>query len=306
MKLSRLAALVCALFAGASCSDTSGVGTGRISLVLKDAPGDITEAVVTISEINLQGSGASIVLTDTKITTNLLTLAADFLPLVEGIEIPAGAYTQLRFVITGGYIKVDNGDGTFGVFASSPTYEGLPLDAVVTGSLQMPSYGQSGLKVILPGGSIEVTDGGHELLVLDFDVSESFGHVAGKSGQWVMHPVIKGTYASTTGHAKVTLALGEGVTLPGTVSLGTATTTITGSDGIPRLAAFTDGDGDGVFEADFSYIPAGDYTVSLSDPVGITNVVYDPDPAGVTLTVPLGGTGTAAFLVLSFEEEQST
>jgi hypothetical protein len=40
--------------------------------------------------------------------------------------------------------------------------------------------------------------------------------------------------------------------------------------------------------------------------VGITNVVYDPDPAGVTLTVPLGGTGTAAFLVLSFEEEQST
>jgi len=306
MKPFRLAALACALLGSLSCSDTSGIGTGRLSLVLKDAPGDITEAVVTISEINLQGSGAGIVLTDTKITTNLLTLAADFVSLVDAIEIPAGTYTQLRFVITGGYIKVDNGDGSFSIYSSSPTYEGLPLGAVVDGPLQMPSYGQSGLKVILPGGAIEITDGGHELLVLDFDVSESFGHVAGKSGQWVMHPVIKGSYAATTGHAKVTLALGPGVTLPGTVSLGTAAVTITGSDGIPREATFTDGDGDSVFEADFSYIPAGDYTVALSDPVGITNVVYDPDPAGVTLTVPAGGTGTAAFLLLSFEEEQST
>jgi hypothetical protein len=53
----------------------------------------------------------------------------------------------------------------------------------------MPSFGTSGLKVKLPGDLLVVDDDDHVILV-DFDAAQSFGQVAGNSGQWVMHPVI--------------------------------------------------------------------------------------------------------------------
>ena len=52
--------------------------------------------------------------------------------------VPPGTYTQLRFVITGGYIDVGGV-----IYASSPDYEGLP-EATVGGKLQMPSYAPPG------------------------------------------------------------------------------------------------------------------------------------------------------------------
>jgi hypothetical protein len=63
----------------------------------------------------------------------------------------------------------------------------------VTGDLQMPSFAQSGLKVNLPGDAITVEGDDQRILLVDFDVSKSFGHQAGNSGKWVMHPVITAT-----------------------------------------------------------------------------------------------------------------
>jgi hypothetical protein len=60
------------------------------------------------------------------------------------------------------------------------------------------SCAQSGLKVVLPGDIADLEVGAH-LIVLDFDVSQSFGHVAGQSGQWVMHPVIHATEVGFSG-----------------------------------------------------------------------------------------------------------
>jgi hypothetical protein len=288
----RLGALILGLFGALSCSDSSGPGTGKLSLVLKDAPGDIKAAVVTISEISLQGSGGSIVLRNVPITTNLLTLSADAATLVQGIIIPAGTYTQLRFVISGAYIEVD--DGTSSFYASSPSYSGLPPNTTLVGNLQMPSFGQSGLKVILPGNALNIGDGGEELLVLDFDVSQSFGHQAGNSGQWVMHPVIKATSASVTGSGVVTLADPE-ATLPAG-ALANFTATITGSDAVARTASFTDVNADGTFEAGFLYLTPGNYSVTMTAPALITSFTTTPALPG-TLTVPAGGTGTAAFIL---------
>ena len=54
-----------------------------------------------------------------------------------------------------------------------------------------PSYAESGLKVVLNGDALEVV-GAQKVLLVDFDVEQSFGHQAGQSGQWVMHPVLTG------------------------------------------------------------------------------------------------------------------
>jgi hypothetical protein len=171
------------------CDSTGSMGTGRVSLLLTDAPGDVLAAVVTVSQVNLQGDDGSAVVLDTPFTTDLLTLAGTTMTLAKDVDIDNGRFSELRFVITGGFVEVDNGDGTTSIFASSPSYPALPAGAVVTGSLKMPSFAQSGLKVKLPGNGLVINDDDHILLV-DFDASQSFGHLAGNSGMWVMHPVV--------------------------------------------------------------------------------------------------------------------
>jgi hypothetical protein len=208
--------------------------------------------------------------------------------------------SELRFVISDAYIEVDNGDGTTSIYASSPTYAGLPVGAQVDGNLQMPSMGTSGLKVKLPSGGLTVSSGGSTIMVVDFDVSQSFGQKAGNSGQWVMHPVVHATDIQLTGSATVTLALDPSVTLPiinnVQTTLADFTVTYTGADNIPRTAAFTDPDIDGVFSADLLYVAPGSYTVDIVPPAGINVFTTSPaEPAA--LTVQADNTVTLAFTV---------
>ena len=187
------------LAALAACSDGTGARMGKVSILLTDAPGDIKKAVVTISQIYLAGSGGNsaddaagrVVLRSEPVTTDLLTLAGTTSELVKDAVIPAATYGQLRFVVTGAYIEVDDGNGGTKIYASSPTYGGLPAGAQVDGTLQMPSYASSGLKVTLPGDAVSVSEGQTSLLV-DFDVAQSFGHPSGDLTKWVLSPVING------------------------------------------------------------------------------------------------------------------
>lgn len=300
-RIIRLAGLAPGLLAlaMAACSDDSmSSGSGQLSVVLKDAPGDIKAAVVTISEINLEGSGGKLVLSSNEVTTNLLTLSTDVATLVQDATVPAGTYTQLRFVITGAYIEVDNGNGTSSIYASDPNYAGLPPGSTVAGNLQMPSFSQSGLKVTLPGDQFTISSGEQKLLVVDFDVSQSFGQLAGGSGQWVMHPVIKADDVSTTGGARVAVTLDAGVTLPGTAVLSEFSVTLTGSDGVPRTVPLDDSDGDGTFEAVYSFLAPGDYDVTIQAPAGVTAFATTP-ALPVTLTVQSGQTATESFTITS-------
>jgi hypothetical protein len=295
--------LVLGAFAYTACSSDGGNdpnGTGQLSLILKDNPGDIVAAVVTIDEINLQGNGGKLVLSSTPVTTDLITLAADAATLVDAAVIPAGSYSELRFVISDAYIEVDNGDGTTSIYASSPTYAGLPAGAQVDGNLQMPSMGQSGLKVKLPSGGLVVNSGSSKILAVDFDVSQSFGHKAGNSGQWVMHPVVHATDIHLTGSGAVTLALDPSVTLPiinnVQITLADFTVTFTGPDNLPRSAAFTDTDGDGIFSADLLWVAPGSYTVDIVPPAGI-NVFTTTPPEPATLTLLEDDVVSLAFTV---------
>jgi len=286
------------LLALAGCG---GPDTGKITLMLTDAPGDFKAAVVTITEINLVGSHGVTTLSNTKVTTNLLTLSNQVSTLVKDAVVSSGKYTELRFVISGGYIEVANIGGGSTIFASSPTYEGLPPGATVGGTLQMPSFGTSGLKVDLPGGNVTVgTDS--KVLLVDFDVQQSFGHDAGSSGSWVMHPVITATDFELSGNLNVTLKLGPGVTLPSALTLGSFDAVLINSGGSAKslqLTATTSGSS--TFGATFKYLIPGAYSVSFAlDPsvVGTVSISTSPSvPAPVT--VSSGAATQADFTITS-------
>ena len=189
-----------ALLAG--CSDGAAPsGTTALSIKLKDAPGDVQHAVVTIAGINLMGSGGKLVLSSTPMTTDLLTLASSTADLVTGAEVPSGTYTELRFLISGACLAVENGSGGSDIYTTDG-YDATPCGGAATGTLQAPSYAQSGLKVTLSGSALTLT-GPQKILLVDFDVSQSFGQAAGQSGQWTMHPVVTGGEVSGAAVASV-------------------------------------------------------------------------------------------------------
>ena len=190
----RGAAFVVALTAAlASCSDSeSPNATTSLSVRLKDAPGDVQHAFVTITEVDLVGSGGVQVLTDAPVTTDLLTLATDALTLVHDVEVPSGTYHELRFKISGACVAVDDGNGGSTVYATAD-YDATPCGGNATGTLRAPSFAQSGLKVQMADGALELT-GPAKMLLVDFDVTQSFGHEA---NGWVMHPVVTGGEITT-------------------------------------------------------------------------------------------------------------
>ena len=264
-------------------------GSARLTLLLTDAPGNVEAAVVTITDIYLQGSGDDdggrvYLRQDDAVTTDLLDLSNDVIELVDDYEIPAGTYSQLRFVISGAYLEVEDGDGGTTVFATSPDYEGLPAGVEADGELKCPSCAQSGFKVLLgpvngdfdddldEDDDEEVVFDGEQTILVDFDVSRSFGHEAGNSGKWVMRPTLKATRLVSAAELDVTLALADSAlelplidSVP--VSLGAFEVTLTpAAGGDPKTAAFTDADEDGVWSANFGYLFPGEYEVGLVGP----------------------------------------
>jgi hypothetical protein len=278
-----------ALAALAACSSGD---TTRVSIRLTDAPGDVEAAVVTITRITLQGQGGETVLSDTKTTVNLLDLANAATTLVQDAIVPSGRYEELRFHVSGGYVAVQDASGTgTRVYASSPDYEGLPPGTAVDGLLKMPSYAQSGLKVTLPSDAL-VLETDAKILLVDFDVAQSFGHDAGASDSWVMHPVIKGADITVSGNVVATLALAQGVTLPlvnaQPVTLGQFKATLTNDGGSKTEQPFTDVGG-GTFAAAFKFLLPGSYTLDVVGPAGVAFATAPQRPTPITVG---GGTET--------------
>ena len=268
--------------------ETRQVGTGKgLTLLLTDAPGDFEAAVVTISQVNLQGTGKAVELLDEPFTGDLIELRNEVATLVQGMELPAGSYSQLRLVIDGAYLEVETEGGTR-IYASSPDYDGLPAGADVDGTLQMPSMGQSGLKIDLPGGKLDIGEG-ETIVMLDFDVEESFGHQAGRSGKWVMHPVVKATNVTFGGFVAARLQLGQGLTLPllngDTIDLGVfKALLVSAATGDTVQIALTDADNDGVWEAMYKGLVPGQYSLSFVGPAGLLVGFGTTFPIAITVT----------------------
>jgi len=168
-------------------------GTANVSVYLTDAPGDVEAAWVEILEIYLQGGPGRVDLLGEPTGLVLLTdLVGTSVLLVEDAEVDPTMYGQLRLVV-GDAVLVST-EGTVYVKGDPELPEGL--EGAEMGNLNCPSCSTSGLKVVIPndeaGDQVEVDDEAMAF-VLDFNVSESFGHRAGNSGNWNMHPVIHGT-----------------------------------------------------------------------------------------------------------------
>lgn len=182
------------------------------SVYLTDAPGEVEAVWLEILSASLQGEEESVLLLDESTglieVTELVGRAQE---IVDDATIPDGRYDKLSLIIGGAVLETSGGAVYTREGARHP--EGLET----TGQLHCPSCSQSGLKVQLHGVEI---GGGDHALVLDFDVSQSFGHPAGNSGRWVMRPVIHTAFEDEeTGELdgesiEGTVVLAEGVEIP--------------------------------------------------------------------------------------------
>jgi hypothetical protein len=243
-----------------------GDGVTQLSLYLTDAPGDVEAVWVEILEIYLQGGpGSPVVLLDEPTELiELTSLVGTVHPLVEDVDIESGDYGQLRMIIGGAVLETVGGDVYVRNGAEHP--DGLQA----TGNLHCPSCSQTGIKVLLRDGDLEF-DGDSEDVLLDFDVTESFGRQAGQSGMWVMHPVIHGVRMAEMGRIEGTVALatdGEGeptFEIPA-CPVGTTRSVM---DFVPRATAATqtDDEGDAIVRTGVTQ-ESGAFTIGALSPDG--------------------------------------
>ncbi|MEJ2540915.1 MAG: DUF4382 domain-containing protein [Gemmatimonadota bacterium] len=155
----------------AGCDDSTGVdNTAELTVLLTDAPSDyVEEAMVDIGFVELVGgAGGPVVLTDdgTDGMVNLLDLQNEATLLLADAEIEAGSYAQLRLQVEAASVTLKEGY-TFN-------------DGSTTQALSVPSGAQTGIKLNLHAGDPEGESGsveiapGQSVLVLDFDVNQSF------------------------------------------------------------------------------------------------------------------------------------
>lgn len=129
-------------------------------------------------------------------------------------------------------------------------------------------------------------DGDAHVLLLDFDVSQSFGQQAGMSGMWVMTPVIQAENISLTSGITVEL------TVPDSVDLDTVGSSLADFEATLNTeeepVAFTDPEDDGVFTATFLFLmPDEEYRVGVGLQEGVETYDFTLDPTSPQ-TVPLG------------------
>ena len=296
-----LAAALGTLLLGCGGDSMTGGRTSAMTLRLTDAPGDVQHAVVIISKVYLQGgtTGDTITLLSQPDTADLTTLAAPAtMTLARNVPIPAGSYDQLRFVVTGGYVAVANSGGGTDYYVTSSGAPLLPTNANVVGTLRCPSCAQSGIKVILPHDTIAVQ--GNQALLVDFNVAESFGHVAGHSGQWIMHPTMKATSVATSGSIMATIQSDVGVSLPivgtDTVRFSDFIAVLTEPSGAQDTVNFSSTATTGVYAANFPYLVPGTYSLDIAAPTAVTAFATTPS-LPQTITLGSGAMDSTGFTV---------
>ena len=284
-KTAAAAALIALPFMGlAACDDATGPGSdATLSVQLTDAPSaSVDSAWVDVDQITLQGSDGEVELLDESTGYIELTQLADSATtLVQSEAVPQGTYGQLRFRVTSAAVKTDGG----AVYSLNGAADSLGLGGT-PGELTCPSCTQTGIKVNMPDGGLELQTEA-KILMLDFDVSESFGQQAGMSGMWVMHPTITSSTVRASGTVVGTVTAADTVSFPSCNG-----TTRTVEDFVPQaLAAGTDSVvKTGTVGSDGSYsirfLSPGDYDMTYAD-----TVILDPDSVFFTAS-PSTGTAT--------------
>ncbi|MEX2473244.1 MAG: DUF4382 domain-containing protein [Gemmatimonadota bacterium] len=250
----------------AACGDGTGVeGDASVRVLLTDAPSDyIDSAWVDIGAVEFlpAGDGAPVMLTDdgTDGFVDLLDLQGTTTALLADADIPAGDYHQIRLIVEDARVALAEG------------YEFN--DGSTSKQLFVPSGAQTGIKLNLAGSDGEGGSGpvtiaaGETVLVLDFDVNQSFviqGEPDGPAGindvlfTPTIRVVVEDVAASVTGTVSTSV---EGASVEGLVV--TAEPTDEGS-----LEAYQSQTGTAVTDENGAYtihfLVPGSYTVSIDD-----------------------------------------
>jgi len=303
-------ALLPVIAAGCDSSLTNNPANTTMSVYLKDRAGDVDDVWVQVDDVVLVGDNGQVsLLSEPTELIKISDLTGAPIILSEDQELDPGTYSEVRFVLGGAVLR--SGDNVY-AYGVEP-----PEDLTATGDLQCPSCSQSGLKVKF-ASSLDVAEGANGIL-LDFDVQQSFGHQAGRSGKWVMHPVIHGAQASPNeiedGAAVATIsgtvALADGITVPACgnadrtlaefVPTATATTLMDSEDNPLMFTGVTEeGDEGFVFHIDVTDFDTYDlgneaetvfdtdklvWTVDPADPATATVDADNTEVTGVTYTV---------------------
>lgn len=151
-------ALAGGLLVALACQSTTGPaeGKGQLTVLLTDAPFPfelVSEANVTISRVDVVTRAGIETIMEEEATFNLLDLQDGVTAILAQDDVTAGNIAQIRLIVT---------------VASVVLVDGTTFD------LTVPSGAQTGIKVLLPPGFLQVEEGGQASVTLDFDVSDSF------------------------------------------------------------------------------------------------------------------------------------
>lgn len=172
------------LYAGCDAVDSTGTNEGgQLEVYLTDAPGDITEATVTIERVAIvpaddtsdggaEEGGVSVLDVDA-FTADLTELQDGIDTLMADVTLPQGTYSQIRLVTAreaNVFYEDENGDEQ-------------------EANLRLPSAQETGVKVNFPEFTVE-NESDLIQITLDFNVEESFVK-AGESGSFIFKPVVQ-------------------------------------------------------------------------------------------------------------------
>jgi hypothetical protein len=274
-----LAALAITTFALGACSDSSGTGTGLLTVRLTDAPFPFSEvASVDVFVVRVDAKTEST--TDdeaadennhdgwTTIATpntliNLLDLGSGKTMNLGATTLPTGNYRSFRLILDTDQSTITLKDG------SEPT-------------IFFPSAGQSGIKVKLDE-PIQLTEDG-TVMTLDFDIGRSFvmrgnSPANGFNFKPVIHAVAQDVTGSVTGSVRANSATGAAVP-DATVEVLTAGSLVTDADPT-HIVRTTATDASGNFR--IAFLLPGTYVLRATPPAasGFKPALL---PGGLTIT----------------------
>lgn len=225
----RAAGLILSAFAVAACSDSSGTGTGLLTVRLTDAPfpfSDVASVDVYVVRVDAKAAATSENEADdasqmdgwTTVATpntliNLLDLGDGKTTNLGATTLATGNYQSFRLVLDTDKSSITLKDGT-----KPPIF--------------FPSAAHSGIKVLLDG-PIQLTENG-SVMTLDFDIGRSFvmrGNTASNGFNFkpVIHAVAQDITGSVSGSVHANSATGAAVP-NATVEVLTAGSLVTDTD----------------------------------------------------------------------------
>lgn len=275
----RLAAFVVATFALAACSDSSGTGTGLLTVRLTDAPfpfSDVARVDVFVIRVDARAtaptdaqatneadqSGWTTVATPNA-SINLLDLGSGKTMNLGATTLATGSYSGFRLILDTNKSSITLKDGT------KP-------------AIFFPSAGKTGIKVDLDS-PIQLTANG-SVMTLDFDIGRSFvmrGNTAANGFNFkpVIRAVAQDITGSVTGSVHANSATGAAVP-NATVEVLTAGSLLTDTDPTHIVRSATT-DAAGSFR--IAFLLPGTYVLRATPPTtsGFKAALL---PGGLTIT----------------------